>query len=170
MNLWIIVIIVAVVAMVLGPIMMLQPNATQRKQEELRRRAMELGLRVKIVSLPKLNTDAETPAALPVYYLPDEASGKRMPRTGWLLIRMPYAHEAHFNGTWQWHGDGRASAAELAALNEIVAVLPPSVRAVEANVEGYGFYWSESGGVNRLETLVPLLHQLQAAGKAGTRG
>ena len=66
MNLCIIIVVIAVVAMVLGPIMMLQPNAAQRSQEQLRRRAMELGLRVRIISLPRQNTDIETPSAMPV--------------------------------------------------------------------------------------------------------
>lgn len=166
MNLWLIVIVIAVVAMVLGPIMMLQPNATQRQQEQLRTRAMELGLRVRISSLPKQNVDTETPAATPVYYLPVEAEKGKKGRSGWLLIRMPYTHEAHFQGDWQWHGHGRASAAETAVLKEVLKLLPPSVSAVEAGIQGYGFYWSEAGGIKRLEALLPLLQRLQATGTA----
>ena len=163
MNLWIIIVLIAVAAMVLGPIMMLQPNAAQRGQEQLRRRAMELGLRVRITSLPQQNTDIETPSAMPVYSLPDEAPSEEDSRPEWLLMRTPYAHEAHFMGTWQWHASGRASPHEQMALEAILPQLPASVRAVEANIQGHGFYWSESGGISRLETLLPLLQQLQAA-------
>ncbi len=163
MNLWVIIVVIAVVAMVLGPIMMLQPNAAQRGQEQLRRRAMELGLRVRIISLPRQNTDMDTPSAMPVYSLPDEAPSEEEIRPEWLLMRTPYAHEAHFMGNWQWHANGRASPKEQVALGAILPQLPASVRAVEGNVQGHGFYWSESGGISRLETLLPLLQQLQAA-------
>ena len=163
MNLWIIIVVIAVVAMVLGPIMMLQPNAAQRSQEQLRRRAMELGLRVRIISLPRQNTDTETPSAMPVYSLPDEAPSEDDIRPEWLLMRTPYAHEAHFMDTWQWHANGRASAHEQMVLEAILPQLPASVRAVEASIQGHGFYWSEGGGISRLETLLPLLQQLQAA-------
>lgn len=164
MNPWLIVLVIAVVAMILGPIMMLQPNAAQRSQEQLRRRAMELGLRVRIMSLPRQATDTETPAATPVYYLPAEPS-EGSQAVEWLLIKASYDHAAHFLDRWQWHGRGRASAQETEVLTHILKALPPSVSAVEATLQGYGFYWSEVGGVTRLETLLPLLQQLQGVRK-----
>ncbi|MGM8225648.1 hypothetical protein ACSV5M_03630 [Cellvibrio sp. ARAG 10.3] len=161
MNLWIILIVIGVVAMVLGPIMMLQPNATQRSQEHLRRKAMEMGMRIRVVSLPQQKTDTEAPSAMPVYSLPDETPSKTQARPEWLLVRTPYAHEAHYMGSWQWYGNGRAAPAELGKLEKILPQLPASVHAVEAGVQGYGFYWSEAGGIARLETLFQLLQQLQ---------
>lgn len=168
MNIWVIVVIIAVVAMILGPVMMLQPNSAQRGQEQLRRKARELGMRVRIMSLPKRNTDIETPEAMPVYYLVDEsASDEQKARdvrthTEWLLMRASYAHAAHFLDNWQWHGVGRASMDEAKILEEVLVHLPNSVHAVEATPQGYGFYWSEAGGEARLTALLPLLQKLRS--------
>jgi hypothetical protein len=161
MNLWVIFLLVAVVAMVLGPIMMLQPHAGQRAQEHLRRRAMELGLRVRIMSLPRQATDTETPAATAVYCLPDQQSEDAISRAEWLLLRTAYVHAAHFMDDWQWHGAGRTSAEEEAVLRQIVPSLPLSVSAVGGGPQGVCFYWSERGGEDVLNRLLPLLQRLR---------
>src|SRR5690625_7416887 len=44
MTIWMLVLVVGVVAMALGPILMLQPNPRQRRQAQLRSRALQLGL------------------------------------------------------------------------------------------------------------------------------
>src|SRR5690606_25355451 len=110
-NLIFVVLIVAVVAMVVGPLMMMQPTSLQRRQEQLRTRATQLGLRVKITSLPRQTTDIDTPDAIPMYYLPQEQEQRRT-QANWLLLRGAYAHETNFIEQWMWFGSGRADIRE----------------------------------------------------------
>lgn len=155
MNLGLIFLLIGIVAMVVGPIMMLQPSAAQRRQESLRQRAAQLGLRVKIVSLPQQATESELPAVIPVYCLPHEPQGKNMSQ--WLLLRGAYAHEANFFGSWVWHGKERATTAEQEWLRSKLASLPNSVAALECGPQGICIYWSEAGGEKVLEGISELL-------------
>lgn len=159
MNYWLVLLGLAVVAMVVGPIMMLQPNSRQQAQEVLRLRAIELGLRVSIVSMPKQAADSETPDAIPMYCLPWRQRNPRVQE--WLLLRASFAHEAHFMDNWQWHERRQATTAEQARLRLFLPELPNSIRAVGANSYGYCFYWTERGGAAQLEQLVPLLETLR---------
>lgn len=163
MSIWIIVLLVAVVAMVLGPVMMLQPNAVQQSQEKLRARALELGLRVSMTSLPKQLTDTDAPSAMPVYTLPPlrRAEKVEVGMSEWLLLRAAYAHEAHFMQDWQWHGAGRAGAAEQVLLQQLLQQLPVSVHALGAAHQGVSCYWTERGGIEQLERLFPQMETLR---------
>lgn len=154
---WILIIIlVAVVAMIVGPIMMLQPNATQRKQEKLRSRALALGLQVKMTSLPQQATDSEAPAAIPVYCLPHAQA--RPCLSEWLLRRSTYVHESHFFQEWFWSGEHRSNEQERQWLLNCLPNLPPSVVALSCNAGGICVYWAEMGGDKMLQELVDLLH------------
>lgn len=155
-NLGLIFLAVAVVAMVVGPIMMLQPSASQRRQEQLRATATAFGLRVKIMSLPRQATDTDTPGALPMYCLPRVQANVEQVST-WLLLRGAYIHEAHFFAEWQWFGAGQASALEQQWLCIHLPRLPKSVAAVSSTPEGVCVYWSEAGGEKVLQGLAELL-------------
>lgn len=155
-NLGLILLVIGIIAMVVGPIMMLQPNAGQRHQEVLRNRATELGLTVKIVSLPKQATDSELPAAIPMYCLPHEVPAVNL--SSWLLLRGAYVHESHFFEQWVWHGQAKASATEQEWLRKHLASLPRSVAAIGCNPGGVCFYWAEAGGEPVLEGLAELLY------------
>jgi hypothetical protein len=155
-NLGLILLAAAVVAMVVGPIMMLQPSASQRRQEQLRSSAMALGLRVKIMSLPRQATDIDTPSALPMYCLP-RSQAKIETAVTWLLLRGTYIHEAHFFAEWQWFGEGRASPSEQQWLHAHLSRLPESVAAVSSTPEGVCVYWSEAGGEKVLNGLAEVL-------------
>lgn len=154
-NLGLIFLLIGIVAMVVGPIMMLQPSASQRRQENLRTRAAHLGLRVKIVSLPQQITESEQPAAIPVYCLPHDPPGKS--HSQWLLLRGAFAHEAHFFESWQWHGSAEATPLEQAWLRKNLASLPGSVAALECGQQGICVYWTEAGGEKVLEGISALL-------------
>lgn len=166
MNLWLIFLAIAVIAMVVGPIMMLQPNSSQRIEESLRARARELGLRVGIMSLPRQATDIDQPAAMPMYCLPHPHPEVAV--TGeWMLLRAAYDHPAHFEANWQWHGAGRASKKEQDLLKLLLPQLPPSVAALAMGPRGYCCYWSERGGLKTLEFLATLLSNFSAQASVG---
>lgn len=161
MNLWMTLLAIAIIAMVVGPIMMLQPSSAQRAEEALRKRARELGLRIGIISLPRQATDTDAPLAAPVYYLPHAQPDSKA--NEWLLLRTPYDHETHFMGKWQWHGACRATMAERQQLQLLLSRFPMSVSAVGAGPQGYCCYWSERGGIKTLDQLKALLQILHDA-------
>ena len=75
-------------AMMVGPILLVQPSRRDRKVAGMRAKASQLGLRV---SLQKLGEDN-----LAVYELPWSRTDQR-PLMGveWMLERKPYAHDIH---------------------------------------------------------------------------
>lgn len=160
MDVWMIMLAIAIIAMLVGPVMMLQPSSSQRIEEALRARARALGLRVAIMSLPRQATDTDTPSAMPIYCLPH----LQQPDAGvteWLLLRAAYKHAAHFMETWEWHGKGRATEREQLLLQQLLPQLPTSVSAIGVGPQGYCCYWSERGGIETLERLNAILQNLR---------
>jgi len=154
MNWWVIALILGSVALIVGPIMMMQPNSAQRYQEALRSRAYQAGLRVRVQTLPQQSTDLEAPLPMPVYYLP---RGPEWEAGDWLLLRAAYAHEAHFHDDWVWQGTGRPDARELQWLDKGLPQLPPSVKALGGSAMGVGCYWTERGGEEALSQITEFL-------------
>ena len=139
-------------AMMVGPILLVQPSRRDRKVAGMRAKASQLGLRV---SLQKLGEDN-----LAVYELPWSRTDQR-PLMGveWMLERKPYAHDIHLAQWWEWQGAGRPLPPVSAILEERLQLLPESVAALEANRLGLRCYWSEAGGEKGLATLAEWLKE-----------
>lgn len=154
-NPWLIALVVGVVAMIFGPVMMLQPSPAQRNLETIRKRAMSMGLQVNMRPLPKMPTDNEAPSMTAVYQrlspcAPDE-------HRDWLLIRSTYQHEMNLAGDWAWYKEGRPQQELQVWLDNHLRSLPPSIVAVGANLQGYYVYWKETGGDAAFEKLTEFL-------------
>lgn len=163
MNIWTLVVLLGVVAMVVGPLMLLQPSARERRQAELRERARQEGIMVSLRALPRQTTDMETPSRIPAYKRPAGKGGG--PTSPWMLVRAAYWHEAHFLGSWTWQGPGRASAREQQWLTQQLPGLPQSVQAVAGDVKGWSVYWTELGGGDALESILDFLNGFNAMAK-----
>jgi len=150
-NIWGIALVVGIVAMVLGPVLMLQPNSSQRRQEKLRTKALSMGLKVSMRPLPKASGGSEAGTMVPVYTLLRERDPERF--DGWLLVRLDYDHGAHFQKFWEWQERKQANAADKAWLEAELPGLPKSVLAVGASIQGLHFYWTEAGGDVALDYL-----------------
>lgn len=159
MNIWVLVVLLGVVAMVLGPVMLLQPSAHERRLASLRERAREQGIAVSMQALPRQATDMEEPGRMPAYQLPAAKGGG--PAQPWMLIRLAYRHESHFLENWAWEGPGRASAREQQWLVQRLPRLPRSVKAVSGDVRGWSVYWTEAGGDESLEAVLTFLKDLK---------
>lgn len=164
MTLWMLVTLVAIVALSFGPLLMLQPSVAERRQGELRNRAMQLGLNVSIGALPKQDTDTEAPGMMAIYRWSRHHS--RAPGQCWTLLRAAYSHEQHFLQTWAWQGIGRPGARERAVLEAMVPRLPDSVLGLGADSSGWYAYWTESRHAGELECLYEALHTLSQAQEA----
>lgn len=157
MNIWVVVTLLGVVAMLVGPNMMLQLQASERRQGRLRNRARELGLQVSMGALPRRSTDMEAPPQLAIYCLPRNApKGVH----SWRLVRTAYAHDQHFLQHWDWAGAGRPGADELQRLERLMPELPASVAGLSAGQSGWCCYWNERGDEQTLVNLRQFLDEL----------
>ncbi len=151
MTAWLpLLIVCGAIALVLGPVLLLQPSQRQRRVIALRNHALTLGLRVHFMPL---NGEQVTAYCLP--WLSDKDD-----RSLWLLIRKNYAHELHFQQCWHWSGDATASESWCLRLKDVLAQLPEGVDAVGNGPQGLAFYWREKGDIARLEQLAVLLRRL----------
>ena len=148
-------------ALIIAPMTMLRPKPEQRRREQLRLAARELGLRFSLRSLLPRKTDMEPQQPTPCYYLPPVDT--RLPQPSWLLRRMAYHHEGHFYQEWDWQGEGRANEALQHWLHEQVRSLPLGVSAFGSDTGGTLVCWNERGekdGRDALTLLQDLHHFL----------
>lgn len=156
---WIPVVIVALaIAMVVGPILLIQPSKRQKRQSRLRNYAIHKGFRVQLLPFPE-NLDAvKSGDLIPVYTLPWETSSKR--QASWLLIKRPFSHETHFYGTWQWHCPQPASAEWHQPLQQVLSTLPDSFIALGNGPQGIFVFWLERGGEELINVAYEQLSEL----------
>ncbi|MGH1373748.1 MAG: hypothetical protein ACRBBW_17030 [Cellvibrionaceae bacterium] len=136
-----IIICLGVVALLLGPILLMQPSAGQRREARLRQRAAEQGLRVHL-QVPPAGTEVPRHIkSVPMYCLPWTEQGDA--RHLWSLVKKKYEHELHCAGQWDWSVacESRDVNAVLPALDSV----PPKVVAVAGGPQGLCVYWSEIG-------------------------
>jgi len=139
-------IIIGVIALVVGPVMMMRPSHRQKQLIALRAAATAAGMRLRL--------DAQTPKGnnsnAAIYSLPwSEAQAI----TPWCLKRQAFSHEVHFHQQWDWSGEGRCPAAWEAALLDIVSQLGDDIVGIEADQYMLGIFWQEKGGLTRFKSL-----------------
>lgn len=153
---WITIIAIGLaLAMMIGPIMIMQPSQRQRRLARLRELALECGLKVRTLNMPQGSVRAGE--AVSLYCLP--LSNEKPQKETWLLLRQAFSHGAHFKDDWDWADDREAPPAWHAALQQALAELPASVVAVEAGGFSLGVAWLESTGDKRPEDAVAEIAQ-----------
>ncbi len=150
-----IVICLAALAMIMGPIMMMQPTAAQRRQAGLRQQAESRGLRVHMRPLSKKS--AAPP--VPLYCLP--WASKDGSRQAWFLVRQAYSHGIHAHGVWDWQ-QKPAGRVDMARLGPLLDRLPEQVQAVASDSLGLCCYWNERGGEAVLQAIIEWLNEAVA--------
>ncbi len=140
---WTTVIIVGlVVAMLVGPIMLIQPSRRQRRLAKLRAAAVTHGLRVRTMRMPEGSAGAGREVTLYYHPWPDNKTLKHT----WLLTRQAYSHGLHFAENWDWT-NGRAAPADWhEIIRRALPSLPDSVVGVEAASQSLGLCWLEQTG------------------------
>lgn len=150
-------VMIVVVALVVGPILMMRPTPVQKNKEHLRSIAAAKGIGFSVKNLPQQAGELEAPAPIPGYFYPPAGDSE----TDWLLLRAKYSHEIHFLQHWAWQGDARASQSEQRLLEQQLPLLHESVMAVSAGSKGICVYWREKGGEQALEQIMSLLEELK---------
>lgn len=148
---WMIVTLIGVVALVVGPVAMLQLNPLERRQQTLRQAARERGLQVKLQ--PQVRPGHET-VIMPIYRLPG-AQAK-----AWRLSRADYLHELHVLGWWQWETRLRPPPSAMPCLEAVLAQLPTSVELLGSDGAGVYAGWRERGGEKALEAMYNCLQEV----------
>lgn len=151
-------IIIAVVALAVGPVMMFQPSAGQKKLARMRALANRQGVRVSLASKAMAELVGSACYSLP--WVDPSLQG-----LCWQLVRKSYSHGLHLNEFWSWQSDA-ASAPAISVLSQQLALLPESVKSVIASPAGLGVYWKESGSEQELVFLLAWLHETQLKLKA----
>lgn len=132
-------IIALAIAMMLGPILIMQPSRRQRRLAQLRAAAAKQGVKVRMAPMPEGTIRAGDSVA--VYYRP--WPDQKQHRQSWMMARQPFAHGLHFADDWDWVGRGRAAVAWHEPLRRLLPSLPGSVLAVEAGSGSLGLAWLE---------------------------
>lgn len=129
-----------VVSLIVGPIMLMQPTPSQQREAGLRNKAIQQGLRVQLLPLPK-GMESRT-NQIGVCYSLAWPSVKSMPLT-WGLMRKNFEHDMHVFGVWDWYL--KPNNDDLIDLPERLIKLPEKVYAITCTPQNLGCYWSEMG-------------------------
>lgn len=153
---WIpVVICLAAVALFLGPILLMQPTPSQRREAKLRKLAMESGLRVHMQKYPEgAETDGRA-KTITSYCLP--WADKKDARDAWVLVKTKYDHGLHFHGQWDWNK--KADLVKEAALRRSLDTVPERVVAIASGPQGLCCYWNELGGEGVVKEIDEWLRQ-----------
>jgi hypothetical protein len=135
-----IVICLAAFALVIGPVMLMQPTPSQRREASLRKAAEGMGLRVQI--LPINTPLGKQTSHLGVCYSFAWPSVKSMPDT-WELIQKKYVHDIHAFGDWDWNIKPNFDVPK--DIESRLKELSPKVYAVICTPQFLGCFWSELG-------------------------
>lgn len=140
---WPIIIVVLVIAMSVGPIMMMQPSKSQQRLAKLRQSAASLGFKVGSSSL---KTDDGVLCWF--YWLPLPEESELNPL---LCVKNNYEHGMHLAKYWSVRsGDAKTNKAEL---EQCLSAMPAAVYAFELNENVIGVHWTETGGQALLEDI-----------------
>lgn len=130
---------VLVVAMLVGPVMLLQPTTQQKRLAKLRSIANNSDLHVRITQNPA----SGDPRQIAVYSF-------RVPRDigepnikPWCLSRQNFEHELNFVADWDWKDAARPPKEKRDAIRSWLMDLPAPIRAVEVSDVAVEVYWTE---------------------------
>jgi hypothetical protein len=147
-------IFLGVLSLIIGPVMLMQPTPTQRREANLRNKALEQGLRVQLLPLPTgmVNRTSKTGVCYSLAW----PSAKSMPLTC-SLIRKRFEHDLHVYGVWDWYI--KPDNEELVDLLSRLTKVPDKVYAITCTPQNLGCYWSEIGQDDDVEDIANWLNK-----------
>jgi hypothetical protein len=150
MNYWAIALIICTIALVVGPVVMMQPSQRDRKLSQLRLAAAEKGLRVRLATF----NGPSGKQSLAVYSL--ALLSVETQRQEWTIQRQAFAHELHFEPQWDWMDKQHPAAKPLhSILHQYLSSLDQSIMAIEMTQTSIGVYWTEKNiEVAQIESLL----------------
>ena len=154
---WSVIIIVLVIAMAVGPIMLMQPSGRQRRLASLRQSAAGQGVRVGVLAWPSKAGDK--PVGAMRYSLPWESDKRHPDKT--LLIKKEYSHDLHVADLWQNYS---AQEAIKPATEQLLRQGPVPEGIYALGFDGLGAFvdWSEDRSSD-LPSVIAFLQQLRSS-------
>jgi hypothetical protein len=153
------VVVILVILMAVGSILWLKPSPAQQRQARLRLLARELGIDVRLCSLPqcrRARVREERPEQGVVYRLPVfDPAAANVPH--YLLCRDSAA------APWSAEIDAPLVPALQSLVDRVCANLPPDAAALELGPAGPAVYWRERGDEDVLRRLYKSLEDLRSA-------
>lgn len=160
------VVVILAVLVVVGSVMWLKPSAAQQRQTRLRLLARELGIDVRLCSLPqcrRARVREERPEQGTVYRLPIfDPAAQDLPQ--YLLCR------DNADSPWAVEMDAPLAPPVQALVDRVCAALPRDAVALELGPAGPAVYWRERGDEDTLRRLYKSLEELRAALLAASPG
>ena len=154
MTFWMVIAVLGVIAMIVGPIAMMQPNVAQRRQEALRKQAQQLGLVVSMQRPPPRG--GQTPERLvPIYRLPGEHE------TSWQLALTDYIHGAHVADYWEKTKGELPTGVLGQKLASLLSSVPKGIETLGQDARGVYVYWRELGGESGLAQVHRFLQDVE---------
>ncbi|WP_444931446.1 hypothetical protein ACJJIF_06620 [Microbulbifer sp. SSSA002] len=148
-----VIIIVFAIALVLGPVMWLKPNARDSRLADLRSRAARAGITVQIQALPAALGDGTAA----VYYRCWQ--NRKGLQVDWVLDKQRLEHELNFSGVWDWVDGQPAPQAAWKYLHQLLEKIPRGACAITATPVGLGIQWPETGGEQAFQKLMASLDE-----------
>jgi len=148
-----IIICIGAVALLVGPIMLMQPTGADRHLANLRNHALKQKLRVHMHTVPAGADYKGRAKNLAMYCLPWD--NQKDTRSSWLLVRKGFEHDLHAFGNWDW--EQQAPAGIDVNLAPHLSSLPDSVIALTSGAQGLCCIWTEKGGKSAVEQLAQWL-------------
>jgi hypothetical protein len=151
--------IVLVLVMLIGSALWLKPSAAQQRQTKLRLLARQLGLDVRLCTLPqtrRARVREEWPQQGVVYRLLRFGEKKAKPLT-YLLCRVDA------QAAWESETEMELPQSVRAQLNNVLPQLPSDARGFEITPQGCAVYWHERGDEDTVRLLQRLLESMQQA-------
>lgn len=150
---WAAIIIVLVIAMVIGPVMLMRPSKRDQYLARLRAKAREYGMQV---SASRVKDDSGAPCWFYWCALGSEDESQKVRHEPFLLERKGYSHDLHIAEYYEMTKGH--SVPEGGAV--LIASFPESVQGIELNRHALGVHWSERGGEEALASIADTLTQL----------
>ena len=144
--------VIGAIALVVGPIMMLQPSKRQQTLIRLRQAASQRGIRV------RLETHDGNNKSMAVYSL---AWPMALDIEPFCLKRQKFSHKLHFLDDWHWDDDRRSPSRWSKPLQDIIKTLPQDIVGIEGNRQSFGVFWLEQNNQTTLAMIENLLRKSQ---------
>lgn len=148
-----IIICLAALALILGPVMLMQPTPAQRREAELRKEAASQGLRVHFQPIPEGSDFKSRTNHAVTYCLPWQHQADI--KNQWLLVRKRFTHDLHFSGKWDWVQKPKVSMEPDVeeALRGMLQEIPDFVFAISSGPQGLCGFWNELGKVEHVQAM-----------------
>ncbi len=143
--------------------MMLRPSPSVSKLANMRTRAGQKGISVRMPSREKNGPGTQGRGLLGAVYSLALTPVLRKQSDGlgdWCLRRQSHDHDIHFHKQWDWEGKGKVPDALKPALIQQLDKLPDSIEMLEFNITGMGVLWDERCRGAEPDTAVDAIHAL----------